>query len=275
MSKTLDEVRRFWENNPLYSGESNYKQGTLEFFEEHRRTVINDCFAGKLDERILPDKKNRQKVLDLGCGPGFWTIELGLRGCKNIAACDLTFKALQLTKKRCEIYDINAELSQQNAEMLAFDDQEFSHVNCQGVIHHTPNTEVCVREIARILMDEGTACISVYYRNIFLRTWPLLKWIGAIIAKLGGGLRGRGRENIFKVHDVDEIVRLYDGKDNPIGKAYPNASFESMVNNYFFTEASFLHFFPTRALPFALPISIHQLLDRTVGFMIYKKLKKR
>jgi 2-polyprenyl-3-methyl-5-hydroxy-6-metoxy-1,4-benzoquinol methylase len=275
MPKTLDDVRSFWEDNPLWFGETKYKPGTIEFFEEHRGVVVKDCFAGRLDDRILPAEENRRNVLDLGCGPGFWTVELGLRGCKEITASDLTSKALELTRKRCEIYGINAQLSQQNAEMLTFEDEKFSHVNCQGVIHHTPNTEACISEIARVLEDNGTACISVYYRNILLKTWPLLKWAGKIIAKFGGGLHGRGRENILTVNDLDEIVRLYDGKDNPIGKSYSNESFESMLNPYFFTVETFLHFFPARALPFGLPTRLHRFLDRNVGFMIYKRLKKR
>lgn len=88
-------------------------------------------------------------------------------------------------------------------------------------------------------------------------------------------LHGRGRENILTVNDLDEIVRLYDGKDNPIGKSYSNETFESMLKPYFLTEETFLHFFPARALPFGLPTSIHRFLDRNVGFLIHKKLRKR
>lgn len=157
MPKTVDDVRNFWENNPLWTGESKYRPGTKEFFEEQRRIIINDGFAGKMDDRIMPDEENRRNVLDLGCGPGFWTVELGLAGCKKITASDLTLKALELAQKRCEIYGINATLSQQNAEMLTFEDEEFSHVNCQGVIHHTPDTKACISEIARVLEDSGTA----------------------------------------------------------------------------------------------------------------------
>ena len=171
MTKSIEEVREFWESNPLWSGESNFSPGTKEFFEEHRQVYIEDCFAGQLDPRIFPNNQRQEKILDLGCGPGFWTIEFGLREFQNITASDLTLKALDLTKQRCQIYEVKADFSQQNAEHLTFDDGSFSHVNCQGVIHHTPNTELCVKEIARVLNNEGTAIISVYYKNIFLRSW--------------------------------------------------------------------------------------------------------
>ena len=53
MSKKINEVRQFWETNPLWTGESQYKPGTKDFFEEHRQVCINDCFSGKIDRRIV------------------------------------------------------------------------------------------------------------------------------------------------------------------------------------------------------------------------------
>ena len=108
---TIDDVKTFWEENPLWTGESEHKTGSKEFFEEHRKVVINDCFAGKIDKKIFPESKNNKSILDLGCGPGFWVIELAKNGCERIVAADITNNALQLTKKRCDIYGVEAEYS--------------------------------------------------------------------------------------------------------------------------------------------------------------------
>ena len=54
MIHDIEQVRNFWENNPLWTGESDFEAGTIEFFEEHRDVYINDCFAGKFDIRFLP-----------------------------------------------------------------------------------------------------------------------------------------------------------------------------------------------------------------------------
>lgn len=273
--KNLEDVRQFWEKNPLWDGETSHQPGTKEFFEEHRQVVINDCLAGKFDDRLLPAESNRTKVLDLGCGPGFWTVELSLRGCTEITAADLTKKAIELTGQRCDLYGITAELSIQNAEALTFEDKSFNHVNCQGVIHHTPDTESCVREIARVLKDNGTASISVYYRNIFIKAWPLFKYPSKLLSKRGGKLQGRGREQIFAHDNVDEIVRFFDGAENPIGKAFSRRAFIDMLEPYFHVDKTFLHFFPARALPFQVPARMHRFLDKNYGFMIYANLRKR
>jgi ubiquinone/menaquinone biosynthesis C-methylase UbiE len=271
----ISKVRRFWELHPLWTGESKYKPGTKEFFEEHLRIITEECYAGTLDEREFPDKAKKRKVLDLGCGPGLMIIELARRDCKDITAVDLTQNGLSLARKRCEIYGVNAKFSQQNAESIAFKDAAFSHVNCRGVIHHTPDTEACLCEIARVLDNNGTANIMVYYRNIFLRSWRLLKWPRKLLFNMGAGLSGRGRESIFAVDDVDELVRLYDGKDNPIGKSYSRKEFIQMLKPYFYIQEVWLSYFPSRTLPFKLPKRIRKWLNRHAGFMICAAVQKR
>lgn len=272
--KKIDDVRAFWEANPLFAGESSFPTGSREFFEEHSFVYEQDCFAGRIDSRIFPDGSNREKALDLGCGPGFWTIELARNGVKKIIAADLTQNAILLTRKRAIIYGVEIETSLQNAERLSFEDSSFSHVNCQGVIHHTPDTEACVREIARVLRPGGTALISVYYKNLFLRSWPILRYAARVLLAFGAGMKGRGRENIYGADDINEIVRLYDGARNPIGKAYSRSEFRQMLSRHFETEDIFFHFFPARSLPFRIPNWLHRFLDKRFGFMIFAKCRK-
>lgn len=260
----------------MWTGESNYITGSRDFFEEHARVYTEDCFAGEFDEKTIPSVPTEAKVLDLGCGPGFWVIQLIQRGIVSLVAADLTENALQLARKRVEAYGCGCvEFSRQNAEQLTFASESFDHVNCQGVIHHTPNTEGCVAEIARVTKSGGTACISVYYKNFFIRNWGILSWIGKIVNMVGGGLKGRGRESIYATTDTNEIVRLFDGAENPIGKAYSRKEFVTMLEPHFTIEQTFLHFFPARSLPFPLPKILHRLLDRILGFMIYASLIKK
>ena len=271
---TIEDVRSFWEANPLFKGETQFTVGSASYFEKHRSVVIQDCFAGRLDERVFSADRSSQ-VLDLGCGPGFWLPEFHARGFENLHAADLTEAALCLAKQRCDLYAINCSFSRQNAERLDFPDGSFDHVNCQGVIHHTPNTGACVREIARVLRDGGTACVSVYYKNVILRNWRLLTYPAKLLAILGAKLRGRGREDIFKCASENEIVRLYDGEQNPIGKAYSQSEFKALLAPYFQIDATFLHFFPARSMPIPIPNRMHRLLDQRIGFMIYAQLRKK
>jgi ubiquinone/menaquinone biosynthesis C-methylase UbiE len=148
---TIDEVRSFWDANPLFTGESRHAPGSREFFDEHRRVYYKDCFAGDLDPRLFPPDLASKKVLDLGCGVGFWLIELGQRGCRDLTGADLSPKSLEIASRRCAVYGVEANLQEENAERLSFPDATFDHVNCQGVVHHTTDPAKAVREIYRVL----------------------------------------------------------------------------------------------------------------------------
>lgn len=275
MQPTIQAVRSFWERNPLWSGESLYPVGSREYFEEHRRVCCDDGHAGQLDARFFPEGGLQRRILDLGCGPGFWTVEFGLRGCEKIVASDLTERALDLARQRCRLYDVKAEFVQENAEELTFGDETFSHVNCQGVIHHTPDSEACVREIARVLEPRGSACVSVYFRNPLLKFWPVLRMPARLLAKLGCTLRGRGREGILGIKDTGELVRTFDGRDNPIGKCYSRREFVELLQPQFHITDIFFHFFPARALPVRVPRMVRRVLERQFPFMICAVLRKR
>ncbi len=270
---SIEKVKDFWENQPLFLGESKHLIGTKKYFEEHRAVYINDCFAGEIDNRLFPGKNDL--TLDLGCGPGFWTVEFFKSGVVNIIAADLTQQAIELTQKRLAIFNCKAEVRQENAQSLSFPDSLFDHVNCQGVIHHTPDTQACIAEIARILKPNGKAVISVYYQNFILRNLKKLNWIGKLLSRFGAKLSGRGREKIFSENDVDEITRLYDGRKNPIGKSYSKKIFIQMLEPYFEIKSVFFHFFPARALPFKIPALFHKHLDTLLPFMIYAELYKK
>lgn len=189
-------------------------------------------------------------------------------------AVDLTQKALDLTATRLKLLNFRADLCLQNAEKTSFKDRSFDHINCQGVIHHTPDTKAAVQEISNILKPGSSASISVYYRNVFLRAWPILRSLGWLVSLLGVKLTGRGRENIYRKYNVDELVRLYDGAENPIGKSYFKKQLLELLEPYFTVEETYLHFFSACSLPFKIPKFIHRFLDKRCGFMIYATLRK-
>jgi SAM-dependent methyltransferase len=273
----LGAVRAFWEGSPLWTGESTHPEGSREFFEEHRSVVIDDCLAGSFDDRTLPRCARDEPVLDLGCGPGFWALDFTRRGFSRVHIADLTAHGLQLATQRFASYGLERPPAfQVNAERLPFADGSFAHVNCQGVVHHTPKTERACQEIARVLKPGGTASVSVYYRNAVLRAWKLLgPGASRLAAGLKIGLKGRGREDISSYDTVEEVVRRYDGADNPIGKSYSRRGANDLFQPYFHVDEVYLHFFPARALPFPIPHALHRLLDRRVGFLIYLNLTKR
>ena len=60
------DVKEFWEDNPLWTGESTFAAGSREFFEEHDSVYLDDCLGGDFDDRVLPDVPRRQVVFRIG-----------------------------------------------------------------------------------------------------------------------------------------------------------------------------------------------------------------
>lgn len=275
MALNIDTIREFWEKNPLFAGESQYPAGTKEYFEEHRAVTIADGHSGRINRKIFPDKIVKN-ALDAGCGPGFWTVELLLDGkIEKMTACDLTQSGVDLCKKRLEGYGLQADVVVGNVEQLPFPDNSFDYISCIAVVHYTPNPEQGVKEIARVLAPGGTAVLSVYYKNALLRNWAVLKVLGKLAYLLGARFAGRGREAICAMDNADDIVRMYDGADNPLAKAYDREEFAAMMSRHFHVQEIFYHYFPARSLPFRTPRWLHRLLETLFPFAIVGRLGKK
>ncbi len=268
---TVDEVRRFWDANPLFAGESSFEVGSRDFFEEHKRFTVKE-FSGEIAPVFLKDVHAGSATLDVGCGIGFWVHEFCNRGAK-VTACDLTARAVTVTKGRSSLYGLKVDISQANAEQLPFADSSFDHINCQGVIHHTPDTAACIREFHRVLRPGGTACFSVYYRALPLRSHSMFR----LVTKLAGPLirmRGRGRESMMSSSSPEELVRMYDGAENPLGKSYTRAEIEQYIGKQFSVLEVALFSLPRRVLPFGMPDSVHRILASIFGLMIVFRCNK-
>jgi SAM-dependent methyltransferase len=276
MNRTIEDVTRFWESNPLFSGEGIHEVGSKPWFVEWEQVYTVDCFAGRQPEAIYSRGLSPEsRILDVGCGPGFWVRYFLRRGFPHVSACDLTRKALELTRHSLALFDLpTCHLQVGNAEALPYDAGTFDHVNCQGVIHHTPETAQCVREFHRVLKPGGTVCFSVYHKNFILRS----RWLLKLISKALSGtvkLEGRGREALLADPRAEEIVRRYDGIDNPVGKAFTRSEVAAMCAGMFDILETRMFFFPARALPVKISPVLHRWLHDHFGLLIVVRCRKK
>ncbi|MFH1090725.1 MAG: class I SAM-dependent methyltransferase [Pseudomonadota bacterium] len=273
---TIDDVRAFWDNNPLFSGEGDNPVGSREWFEEAERVIYEDCYASQNPEEIYTaGLDGDSRILDVGCGHGFWVRYFLKCGFENLSACDLSATSVELAKRSLVLFgfDQGIEIKVGNAEDLPFGDESFDHINCQGVVHHTPNTKKCLEEFSRVLKPGGTLCFSVYYKNMILRSPFLTKAVSTVLSPFVA-LKGRGREKLLNSGDPSEIVRMYDGAENPIGKAYTLNDIEKMTRGLFSILAFRRHFFPVRAFPIAVPKRLHRYLHDKFGLLIVVRARK-
>ena len=132
-------------------------------------------------------------------------------------------------------------------------------------------------ELLNILPDTPESEIAEAVATAFEGTlWTAA--IGPLVKTfklLQPNLKGRKRSKIFLLDDYKEVVRYYDGEDNPKGIAYTKKEILDILKKNFIIEKTYLHYFPLRTLRFKLPRFIHKFLDKQLGFMIYLNVKKK
>lgn len=101
-----------------------------------------------LSGHITPE----MKVLELGCGSGYYTRELALTGA-DICAIDISPDLLSLAAHF--VRSANVTFIRANAYAMEFEDEAFDTVVGSSVLHHL-DVEQAVREIYRVLKKNGT-----------------------------------------------------------------------------------------------------------------------
>jgi SAM-dependent methyltransferase len=92
------------------------------------------------------------RVLELGCGTGYFTRELA-RSEAHIVAVDVSPELLEIARADCSRTNVSYEI--QNACAMCYRDAVFDSVVGSSVLHHL-ETEEALREIYRVLKVGGT-----------------------------------------------------------------------------------------------------------------------
>src|SRR5207253_10292090 len=104
---------------------------------------------------------------------------------------DLTDAAVDLARKRFELFGLPGEFRAADAESLDFADESFDLVYSHGVLHHTPDIAAAVSEIHRVLKPRGQAIIMLYHRGSYNYRIGIrvLRRLGAGLLKSESGIK--------------------------------------------------------------------------------------
>jgi 2-polyprenyl-3-methyl-5-hydroxy-6-metoxy-1,4-benzoquinol methylase len=109
----------------------------------------------------LPEDWFRGKrVVDIGCGAGRYTYGLLSMGA-SVTACDASEAGLKRTAELCHEY--SNKITTQQINLLEWDDEEqYDLAFCFGVVHHTGNTYLAIRNAARKVKPGGRLFLMIY-----------------------------------------------------------------------------------------------------------------
>ena len=179
-SMTRDEVdataRRLWllvreQVGPTPAAAQDQRR--LQAALAERRTKSQEFFsssAGQWDrvrEELYGDRfhlaalaafAQREWVVgDLGCGTGQVSAAIA-PFVRRVVAVDASAAMLQAAKKRLQAFD-NVELRRGDLEALPIDDARLDAATLMMVLHHVPEPERALREVARVLEPGGTLLV--------------------------------------------------------------------------------------------------------------------
>ena len=127
-----------------------------ESFLEQRRAELKSALAERWIKEIkkqLPDGK-KLKILDVGCGSGFFSILLAKEG-HQVVGTDLTPEMVVNAKKLAKEEQVEPTFLVMDAEKLEFEDASFDMVISRNLTWTLPHAEEAYQEWKRVLKPGG------------------------------------------------------------------------------------------------------------------------
>jgi ubiquinone/menaquinone biosynthesis C-methylase UbiE len=184
--KNKKHIERWWAENPMTYGSVHgttlYRDAdgsqlavefsTPEFYDEVDRTFYSwnrplhdeSGFFGK----IFPYELYRgKKVLEIGCGMGTMAMNWARHGA-HICAMDLNPNAVAQTAARFRLFGLDAQILEADSNAIPFRDSSFDYVYSWGVLHHSPDLDISIDELFRVLRSGGRFGVMLYNRHSIL-----------------------------------------------------------------------------------------------------------
>ncbi|HEU4508206.1 MAG TPA: class I SAM-dependent methyltransferase [Pyrinomonadaceae bacterium] len=247
-SKLKEQVRAFWQEYPCGTKFADAEPGSRRFYE----LVEAHRYEKEWHIPTAADFVNASNlnVLEIGCGLGTDGAQFAKAGA-NYTGVDLTQAAVDLAKRRFELFQLPGTFRVADAERLDFPDNSFDLVYSHGVLHHTPDTAAAIREVHRVLRPGGRAVVMLYHRNsynyrvnisILRRTGVhLLRWNAGL--KLVHVLTGEPKDSLLEharqlqvkpgyLNSEEFLSRNTDGAGNPLARVYSRSEARELFKDF-------------------------------------------
>lgn len=211
MSNDKQMVRDFWESGAC--GEALYLKGVTK--DDYRRHAdVRYRLEPYIEEFACFREQQGRRVLEIGLGLGADHQRFAEAGA-DLTGMDLTWRAIEHTRHRLKIFGLESRLLCADAERLPFPDERYDLVYSWGVLHHTPDTRLAIREVHRVLKAGGTARVMLYHKHsivgfmLWLRyaLFRLRPWM-SLDAIYSRYLESAGTQ-AFTVEDARQIFSQY------------------------------------------------------------------
>ena len=100
------------------------------------------------------------RVLDDGCGFGLYCLEMANRNFQGIVGIDVDIDRVKASNQAAANLGLSCDFLVADAEHLPFKEASFQLVLSTEVIEHLHDDEGAIKEISRVLSENGSLCLS-------------------------------------------------------------------------------------------------------------------
>jgi len=160
------------------------KKDNVEFFDEKRDKYLFQKYKHKIEADFLKKtlreiKRDKIKILDIGCGTGRMLAEIFSIG-KNIeyVGLDTSKQMTKHLKEKSKRLGVEKKIKVKigNATRIPFKDREFNVVFSYHLLWHIPKEEQekIIKEMKRVCKKGGFIIFDILNKDF---VWEKLKWI--------------------------------------------------------------------------------------------------
>ncbi|HEY2166823.1 MAG TPA: methyltransferase domain-containing protein [Jatrophihabitantaceae bacterium] len=155
---SADEVAAAWHDPKLAN----------VLYHDWEADTYDDKWSISFDERCIeyarerfehvagPTNRAYPSSLELGCGTGFFTLNLMLAGIvERGEVTDLSPGMVEVARRNAQSLGFEISGRVADAEQLPYDDESFDLVIGHAVLHHIPDVQRSLREVLRVLKPGG------------------------------------------------------------------------------------------------------------------------
>ena len=189
-----------------------------EKYDQFAKAVLIDVYK-EIADLVIKHLKSG-KILEIGPGPGYLSIEIAKLGDFQIIGLDISETMVEIAKRNAQEAGVEVKFQLGNATNMPFEDNTFDFVVSSGSLHHWKEPVRVFNETYRILRINGKALIGDLRKDAPKEEISeITKEIDSFIMRWG--LKHSLRESYTK-RTIAELVsktRFKKGeiKENPIG----------------------------------------------------------
>ncbi|MFW5873530.1 MAG: class I SAM-dependent methyltransferase [Bacillota bacterium] len=105
-----------------------------------------------------------EKILDIGCGTGNFSIKLAKMGCK-VTGIDISQPMLEEAEKKAEKLNLDINFKKGDVLNLEFDDNKFDSVFSMAAIEFIKDLETAFKEIKRVVKPGGKILLGTIRKD--------------------------------------------------------------------------------------------------------------